>query len=162
MCYKKCMIEHTYDSRTHMRPRGLPRNDVGYALISDSSSEKVLMVCNRRSSGLSWSLPGGSREPGETLEETVIRETREETGLEVVVEGIVAVGERLRNSHVLIATFLARVTCGEAALQRDDEEVIKVEWAPFEVANRRMPWYPGGVGALFAKGGAVHYSEFLY
>lgn len=145
------MLEHTRSSR----PRHLARTDVGYALIPDASSERVLMVCNRRSSGLSWSLPGGSREPGETLEETVVRETREETGLEVVVEGIVAVGERIRNSHVLIATFVARAVGGEAALQKD-EEVVKVEWAAFDDADRRMPWYPGGVRALLAKGGAVH------
>ncbi len=157
------MIEHTRDSppRPTGRPHDLPRTDVGYALISDPSLEKVLMVCNRRSSGLSWSLPGGSREPGETLEETVVRETREETGLDVVVEGIVAVGERLRESHVLIATFIARAIGGEAARQKD-EEVVKVEWASFDVADRRMPWYPGGVGSLLENRGAVHYSEFLF
>lgn len=163
MCYKKCMIEHVSDAQreARSRPRDLPRTDVGYALIHDTSSEKVLMVCNRRSSGLSWSLPGGAREPGETLEETVVRETREETGLEVAVEGIVAVGERLRNSHVLIATFIARRVGGEVALQ-EDEDVVKVEWATFEDADRRMPWYPGGVFSLLERGGAVHYSEFLY
>ncbi len=157
------MIKHSRDllPRPQTRPRGLPRTDVGYALISDPSFERILMVCNRRASGLSWSLPGGSREPGETLEETVVRETREETGLEIVVEGVVAVGERLRNSHVLIATFLARVVAGEAALQ-NDEEVVKLEWASFDTADRRMPWYPGGVRALLERGGAVHYSEFLY
>ncbi|MBA2690915.1 MAG: NUDIX hydrolase [Rubrobacter sp.] len=143
------------------RPKGLPRTDVGYALIPNPSSEKILMVCNRRANGLSWSLPGGSREPGETLEETVVRETREETGLDVVVEGIVAVGERLRNSHVLIATFVARAIGGEASLQKD-EEVVKVEWATFDLADRRMPWYPGGVRALLEGRGAVHYSEFLF
>lgn len=153
------MVEHTRDSQA--RPQGLPRTDVGYALIADPSLEKILMVCNRRPSGLSWSLPGGSREPGETLEETVVRETREETGLDVVVEGIVAVGERLRNSHVLIATFLARAVGGEAALQKD-EEVVKVEWAPFDLADYRMPWYPGGVSSLLGNRGAVHYSEFLF
>lgn len=157
------MIEHNYDSplRPQERPRVLPRTDVGYALISEPSLEKVLMVCNRRSSGLSWSLPGGSREPGETLEETVVRETREETGLDVVVEGIVAVGERFRNSHVLIATFIARAIGGEAALQ-SDEEVVKVEWASLDMADRRMPWYPGGMRSLLENRGAVHYSEFLY
>jgi 8-oxo-dGTP diphosphatase len=153
------MIKHNRDPVE--RPKTLPRTDVGYALICDPSLEKILMVCNRRSSGLSWSLPGGSREPGETLTETVVRETREETGLDVVVEGVVAVGERLRNSHVLIATFVAKVIGGEARLQ-NDEEVVKVEWATFETADRRMPWYPGGVKSLLRGRGAIHYSEFLY
>ncbi len=118
------------------------------------------MVCNRRRRGLSWSLPGGSREPGETLEQTVVREVAEETGLVVEVGGVLAVGERLRNSHALILTFAAYAAGGEPALQ-EDEDVIAVEWAPVEVAEKRMPWYPGGLRPLIRSAGVVHYSEFL-
>jgi ADP-ribose pyrophosphatase YjhB (NUDIX family) len=32
-----------------------------------------------------WALPGGRTEPGETVEETVIREVKEETGLKVTI-----------------------------------------------------------------------------
>lgn len=144
------------------RPRDLPRSDVGYALIPAPDSERILMVCNRRSSGLSWSLPGGSREPGETLAETVVRETFEETGLRVAVRGIVAMGERLRRSHVLIATFSAAVLSGEPSLQKGEDEVVAVEWATIPEAEKRMPWYPGGIGSLVRSCGAVHYGEFLF
>jgi ADP-ribose pyrophosphatase YjhB (NUDIX family) len=47
----------------------------------------VLMVQNRRRIGgrevETWDLPGGQVEPGELLTETLVRELREETGLEV-------------------------------------------------------------------------------
>jgi len=42
-----------------------------------------------------WSIPGGSLELGETLEEGVIRELLEETGLEVKIAGIVEIFERI-------------------------------------------------------------------
>lgn len=36
-----------------------------------------------------WSLPGGAIEPGETPEETAIRETFEETGLRVAIDHLI-------------------------------------------------------------------------
>jgi 8-oxo-dGTP diphosphatase len=47
-----------------------------------------LLVVRRRDSGL-WELPGGQVDVGETAEEAGIRETREESGVSVVVTGIV-------------------------------------------------------------------------
>jgi 8-oxo-dGTP diphosphatase len=42
-----------------------------------------------------WSIPGGSLELGETLEQGVIRELLEETGLEVRIMGMVEIFERI-------------------------------------------------------------------
>jgi 8-oxo-dGTP diphosphatase len=42
-----------------------------------------------------WSIPGGSLELGETLEEGVVRELREETGLEVRVAGMIEIFDRI-------------------------------------------------------------------
>jgi 8-oxo-dGTP diphosphatase len=46
-----------------------------------------------------WSIPGGSLELGETLEEGVVRELLEETGLEVRVTGMVEIFERIFSEH---------------------------------------------------------------
>ena len=53
------------------------------AVIFDESREKVLLT-KRADNGL-WCLPSGGMEPGESVEETIVREVWEETGLTVRV-----------------------------------------------------------------------------
>ncbi|MFE2958095.1 NUDIX domain-containing protein [Nocardia tengchongensis] len=50
---------------------------------------RVLM--QRRGDSGNWSLPGGIMELGETLEDCVIRETREETGLDIEITGLLGI-----------------------------------------------------------------------
>ncbi|MEU6562234.1 NUDIX domain-containing protein [Nocardia nova] len=52
----------------------------GSALVVDNDGSILLQ---RRSDSGNWSFPGGVMEIGETLEQCVIRETKEETGLDI-------------------------------------------------------------------------------
>ena len=54
---------------------------VGAAVLVTDAQGRLLM--GHRSDNHQWGIPGGSMEPGETLEETARRETEEETGLKV-------------------------------------------------------------------------------
>ena len=45
--------------------------------------DKILMVCHQTASRTYWTFPGGGVEEGETLEQAVVREVKEETGLDV-------------------------------------------------------------------------------
>ena len=73
--------------------------------------EQLLLV--RRGRGAAqgqWSVPGGRVEWGETLHEAVVRETFEETGLEVVVDRYLGWVERIHDPyHYVILDYLARV-----------------------------------------------------
>ena len=61
----------------------------GVAAVIFNMAGQVLL--QRRSDNGEWGLPGGIMEPGEEPAETLVREIREETALEVVPERIVGV-----------------------------------------------------------------------
>jgi 8-oxo-dGTP diphosphatase len=77
-----------------------------------------------------WSLPGGVLELGETLQQGVVREVREETGLTVVPGGIVEVFDRITRDdvsgrtryHYVLVDFVCRVTGGTLLGGSDAEE----------------------------------------
>ena len=87
-----------------------------------------------------WSIPGGSLELGETLEEGVARELLEETGLVVRVVQLIEVFERIvpgdaaktdrvkpePRFHYVIADYLCERISGEAAAASDVTEVAFV------------------------------------
>lgn len=86
-----------------------------YAVIFDT--EERVLLCHRRDMDV-WNLPGGRVESGELPDEAAVRETREETGLEVTVERLVGVCGK-ESKDELVFAFLCRVVGGE--LQETDE-----------------------------------------
>ena len=70
---------------------------VGAVAVDDG---RLLLVRRGHEPGLgSWSVPGGRVEPGETVQEAVVRELLEETGIEGVCTGFVGVTERIGDDH---------------------------------------------------------------
>lgn len=81
-----------------------------------------------------WALPGGLVESDETPEEAAVRETEEETGLRVELDGLVATYMRPAHDRgagwapIMIVTFRAHVVGGE--LRIAPEEVLEAAWFP--------------------------------
>lgn len=105
-------------------------------LIEDS---KILLVKQKLSSR-NWSLPGGRLERGELLEEGVIREVHEETGLETEVEKLLYVCDKPNADPPLIhITFLLERNSGEIKLpsnEFDDNTIYDVQMVPIDEINK--------------------------
>jgi 8-oxo-dGTP diphosphatase len=83
-----------------------------------------------------WSIPGGTLELGESLQEGVVRELREETGLEVRVVEVIEVFDRIfpgnndtlaeetkPRFHFVIVDYLCERTAGEPRAGSDVTDV---------------------------------------
>lgn len=102
----------------------------------------ILLI--RRSDNDNWALPGGGMDLGESLPATGVRETAEETGIDVEITGFVGIYTDPR--HVILYTsnnearqefsvvFTARPIGGALT---PSEESIEVRWVP-----------PGEIGSL--------------
>jgi 8-oxo-dGTP diphosphatase len=67
------------------------------------SSDKILLI-KRRTPPFKgyWALPGGRVDPGETVEQTIVREVKEETGLDVTI--VRKIGEYTRANNLFLHT----------------------------------------------------------
>lgn len=95
-----------------------------------------IVLAHRRSPTV-WALPKGTPADDETLEETALRETREETGLEVTVEApIDAIHYHFVRGSIrfrkTVHFYLMRTTGGD--LQLHDREFDDVSWLPIAEA----------------------------
>ncbi|MFJ2045427.1 NUDIX domain-containing protein [Paenibacillus taichungensis] len=86
----------------------------GGAIIRDHTGRILLQ---KRSDYGDWGLPGGGMEPGESIEETMIREVKEETGLDVSSYELASIytGEKMKYTYpdgneVVFVMFLFNVT----------------------------------------------------
>jgi 8-oxo-dGTP diphosphatase len=83
-----------------------------------------------------WNLPGGGLEPGETVDEAVVREVLEETGLQVEVERLVGVYSKPQKAE-LVLSFSCKVTGGTA--QATEEARACRYFAPENLPANTLP-----------------------
>lgn len=115
------------------------------AVVFDSAGRLLL---HRRTDNGRWALPGGTLEVGETADQCIVREVREETGYEVEVIRLVGIYSEPEHTTItypdgntvayLSVLFECRVLRGEATLC---DESSAVEW--FSPEHLPDPFYRG-------------------
>jgi mutator protein MutT len=101
---------------------------------------EVLLVRRNRAPALGqWSLPGGRVEWGETLREAIAREVREETGVDIEVEGLAGIAERILPNdegktefHYVILDFWARPKSRDLT---PGDDASDARWVPVAELN---------------------------
>jgi len=110
------------------------------AVIRDSAG-RLLLILRRNEPGAGlWSIPGGRIEDGESDEQAVLREVREETGLTVQCGALLGSVERpgLPGMVIDIRDYAAVITGGELAA---GDDAADTRWAS-----------PAGLAAMDAAG----------
>ena len=95
----------------------------------------VLLTC--RSDNGNWSMPGGAHDPGESLSMTAVRETKEETGIDVTLTGVAGIytdprhvihytsNDEVRQEFTIV--YRAEYVSGEPTTS---SETTIVKWVP--------------------------------
>jgi len=111
---------------------------VGAIIISNG---KILLEKRKSDPGRGrWSIPGGLVELGESTEKTVIREVKEETGLEVekpehidVVDNIIRDSNGEIKYHFVIIDYFVKLKGGMLKATSDAEEL---RWVKFDEVEK--------------------------
>lgn len=90
-----------------------------FGIIKDEEG-KILLVL--RNDFNAWNLPGGAIEKGETPWQGVIREVKEETGLDVEVVRLIGIYTKTEKNHIVFS-FECKVIGGHIRLNNEAKEI---------------------------------------
>ncbi len=97
-------------------------------------NNEILLVQQKLSDKRNWSLPGGRLERGETLSQGLIREMKEETGLDVEIIRMLYLCDVAASSNTILhITFLIKRIGGEIKLpsnEFDENPIHDVKFVP--------------------------------
>lgn len=114
-----------------------------FAVVLVRHGRRFLLV-HERKHGQLWYLPAGRVEPGESWAQGALRETLEETGVPVVLEGILELQHTPQPDSARIRViFVARPADDTPPKSTPDEESLEAGWFSLEEAAE-LPLRGGG------------------
>lgn len=119
----------------------MPRTAIptwSYALVVVRLGPRFLLVHEAKHGG-GWYLPAGRVEPGETLAQAALRETLEESGVPVTLEGVLRLehtpGSPTHDARVR-AFFLAHPSDDTPVKRLPDEHSLEAAWVHLDDLGR--------------------------
>ena len=132
-----CTMHLTPSTR---RAVGGRRPEVAVGAVCTHLDALLLIRRGRGAAQGQWSVPGGRVEWGETLHEAVVRETLEETGLEVVVDRYLGWVERIHDPyHYVIIDFAVTVLDPSHDHRSRATTPPRWSWVPFADVSDLRP-----------------------
>jgi 8-oxo-dGTP diphosphatase len=117
--------------------KGVDYIGVGVGAVIFNSAGRVFLAKRGRDvqneSG-KWEFPGGGVEFGETLEQALVREVKEEYGIAIEVETLLDVVDHLipgEKQHWISPTFLCRIRSGTPRI-REPHKCDEIGWYALE------------------------------
>jgi len=108
-------------------------NSIGKILVTQRSATMPLP--------LKWEFPGGKIENGETAEECLIREIKEELNIEIEITGSLSPNDHQYSDKLIrLIPFICRQAGGDIALKEhaeykwvDNKDLLDLDWAEADI-----------------------------
>ncbi|SDE43964.1 ADP-ribose pyrophosphatase YjhB, NUDIX family [Paenibacillus sp. UNCCL117] len=110
-----------------------PKHTVTAAAVVLNKNNEILLI-NGPKRG--WEIPGGRVEEGESLSSAVIRETKEETGIDIEIMKFCGMFQNVKDS-VCNTLFLGRPVGGEF---RTSSDSLEIGFFTIEEALQKITW----------------------
>jgi len=105
-----------------------------------AQENRFLLVHETTDVGIAFNQPAGHLDPGETLIEAAVRETREETGWKVAIDRLLGVSlYDAPNGLTYLRTSFAATALEQIPGAVLDKEILEAVWLTYEEILERLP-----------------------
>lgn len=107
-----------------------------FAIIIDD--QQRVLLCHRRDHDL-WNLPGGAVESGESPWDALVREVKEETGLQISPSHLTGIYSK-PNKNEIVFSFACEIVSGKITLtdEADKIEYFKIKQIPKNTSPKQV------------------------